>query len=314
MFKRISTVVGLLMLLQMSLFAKPAKVSGVTFMHYSFKEVDENGFQITRAFLTFENRVSKDLSYKFQIDVAKDDVSAYSAYLKTARVDWKTDLGKWTLGLQTMNMFKIQENNWGYRFIEKSAMDLGGYSSSADLGIGWSKAFGPVISSIMITNGTGYKKVEDDGHKKISTLLNLGQGKLRKGFNVGAVASFEGVDYGSYSTGTSLVVGGFGGIMAGPALIGAEYSTKIVSMATETTGSILSTYGRVKAMKTSEAFIRIDYTDPDTDNAGDAHTYIIVGGVFKPVEGFTIAPNFRVEVPEVGEEELSYFLNFQFKY
>ena len=307
-------IVGLLILMQTGAIAETSKVSGVTFMHYSFEDTDNNGFQINRAYLTYENRISETLSYKFQLDVGKDDVSAYSAYLKTAKVDWKTDLGKWTAGLQTMNMFKVQENTWGYRFIEKSAMDLGKFSSSADLGIGWVHDFGPVHSSVMITNGAGYKKAEDDGHKKISTRFHLGEAKLKEGQNVGVVTSFEGLDYGTESTGSSLVIGGFAGMVAGPATIGAEYNMKTVSKATKSISNIVSAYGRIKAMKGTELFVRVDHSDPDTDIDQDAVTYLIAGGVYQPAKGLTIAPNVRVELPELGDEELIYYLNFQFKY
>ena len=43
------------------------------------------------------------------------------------------------MGLIGMNTHSIQEKNWGNRFIEKSAMDKNEYSTSADLGIGFSR-------------------------------------------------------------------------------------------------------------------------------------------------------------------------------
>ena len=39
-------------------------------------------------------------------------------------------------------MFNVQEKTWGNRFVAKSALDNAGWSSSADLGIGFSKSFG----------------------------------------------------------------------------------------------------------------------------------------------------------------------------
>lgn len=307
-------IVGLIILLHSGIQAASSKVSGVTFMHYSFKNVDENGFHINRAYLTYENRVSEVLSYTLQMDVAKDDVSAYSAYMKTAKVDWKTAFGKLTLGLQTMNMFKVQENTWGYRFIEKSAMDLGKFSSSADLGLGWSYAVGPVNTSLMITNGAGYKKAENDGYKKISTRFHLGQAKLKEGYNAGLVGSFEGFDYGAELNGNSLVVGGFAGFAVGPAVIGAEYSERRVSAATETISYIMSTYGRIGMNEEIELFLRADHMDPNADQTEDADTYIIAGGIYNLVEGLTLAPNLRFELSQSGQEDRSYFLNFQFKY
>ena len=37
-----------------------------------------------------------------------------------------------------MNVFNVAEKNWGFRFLEKSPMDYHKFSSSADLGIGYS--------------------------------------------------------------------------------------------------------------------------------------------------------------------------------
>ena len=67
-----------------------------------------------------------------------------------------------SLNLQSligMNMFNVQEKTWGNRFIEKTALDFAGWSSSADLGFGISKdLFNNISLSFLMTNGEGYKK------------------------------------------------------------------------------------------------------------------------------------------------------------
>ncbi len=295
-------------------FADGAKVSGVTFMHYAFEDADNNEFVIQRAYLTYANKVNDAVSYKFQADVGSDGGLYYTVYLKNAKVDWKTDFGKVTIGLQGMNMFKVQEGTWGYRFIDKTAMDRKKFSSSADLGVGWSNSFGALAASVMLTNGSGYKKAENDGHKKLSIRLHTGDSKLKEGFNAGGVLSYEGVDYDVDSTGSSIIVGGFGGLVAGPLTAGAEYNMRMVSKDVDVNSSLISVYGRFDLGEKLNAFGRLDLYDADTESADDLETYIIAGVNYMAEKGLSIAPNLRMTTPEGGDAALVYHVNFQFKF
>ena len=134
-----------------------------------------NEFGIKRAYFTYKNKMSSDLSFILQTDV---DYKAEpkSIYIKKASALWKTRYGKLTIGVLGMNMFNIQEKTWGNRFIEKTAMDKNKYSSSADFGIGFSRDLTESIYiSSMVTNGSGYKSSENDKYKKISIQLVSGE-------------------------------------------------------------------------------------------------------------------------------------------
>ncbi len=48
-------------------------------------------------------------------DGADDNDKFLEVFLKNACVDWMTDYGKFTFGMQGMNMFNVQENTSGYR-------------------------------------------------------------------------------------------------------------------------------------------------------------------------------------------------------
>ena len=310
-----ATVMAILFLTAgIQVFAGDMKMNADTYFGYSFVDADNNAFHIDRAYFSIQNQVSKQISYKFQTDVGSGEATAYTVYLKNAKLDWKTDFGKFTFGLQGMNMFKVQEATWGFRFIDKMAMDLNGFSSSADMGIAWDNKFGPLSANLMITNGCGYKQAENDGHKKVSFLLHVGQSKLKKGFNAGIVMSHEGLDYGSNSTGSSLVLGGFGGLVIGNLRAGIEYELQNISSSQEKTSTLVSAYSTLGLRKDLDTYIRIDYHDDDNKIVNDTETYLIAGINYLPEPSFSVAPNIRMNASDMDETELKYYLNFQFKF
>ncbi len=311
-----STLVILSLALTSMLAAENMKINGDTHFHYSFVDAQNNAFQISRAYFSIQKKVSDQISYKFQTDVGSGGATAYTVYLKNAKLDWKTDFGKFTFGLQSMNMFKVQEDTWGYRFIEKSAMDQNKYSSSADLGIGWEKKFGVLTPSLMMTNGTGYKKAEDDQYKKLSLRLLYGESKLKEGLNAGVVVSTESEDYAtatSTETGSTLVFGGFAGFVGGGLRVGAEFDMKSEKMEADKTGQLISVYGNYKINKKLSGFGRFDLADPDTDTDNDGINYMILGLSYQPEKVFYIAPNMKMKMPETGDTEITYQVSFRFK-
>lgn len=159
--------------------AAEGKLSGLVFYDLTYSENSDpsNAFEYRRAYFTYKQDVSDAIKFKFQLDAGRADgetgdgdaveVSDWlTMYIKNAKVDWNTGFGTITIGMQGMNIYPIQEKNWGYRFIEKSPMDRHKYSSSADLGIGYGNSAGGLDYTILLTNGPGYKHPEDDGYKK----------------------------------------------------------------------------------------------------------------------------------------------------
>ena len=175
---------------------------------------------------------------------------AYYMYIKNAKVDWKTDFGTLTLGMQGMNVFNVAEKTWGHRFLEKSPMDFHKFSSSADMGVGYSGQFSIIYYSLMITNGSGYKNLENNKYKKISTQLVFGEKKLVKtdGYNAGLVYTIE-----PYSdTGKISVIRLFGGYAGNGLRVGGEFDMNIDS-GDEVTEQIIATYASYKIFDNIEA-------------------------------------------------------------
>ena len=341
----------LLLLLFVATILSQGQFSGVTYFNYSYNltENAENnkGFGLKRVYFTYEQRLSENLSYKFQTDVGQLDVieiptssgwdndtktqkTQYVTYLKIAKVDWKSPLGQLIIGLQGMNIFNITEKTWGLRFLEKSPMDKYEFSSSADMGIGYIGKFNNLNYSIMFTNGSGYKSSENDKYKKISTQFVYGEKKLvkRDGFNVGSSFSIEPYDYEDdnniISTKNKTLIAFYGGYAANDFRIGAEFDIHRDD-GTDITKQIIAGYMNYKLSDKINILGRLDIFDPWTESTDDlntnnineekdSETNIIAGFNYIPTKGLTITPNIRISIPEDGYNTTLFMLNFEFKF
>ena len=296
------------------IFAK-GEITGVSYFDYTYdlmeNATNDEGFALTRVYLTYKNDISKDVSFKFQSDIDYK-ISPANLYLKKAQLNWKSPVGKITLGMQGMNIFNVTEKNWAFRFIEKSPMDKHGFSSSADMGIGYYNRISKFSYNLLITNGVGYKRQEDDKWKKISLQTVYGQKNIDKegGFNLGTSFSYE--RYSSGNGPSSIIVGSFfGGLKLNRFRIGGEFERK-KNIQTE---QIIAFYSSYKIIDNLEGLVYLDMYDPDTDSGGNFETYTILGFNYYPTKGLIISPNFRLTSFESESESKTLFkVNFQFKF
>ena len=299
--------------------SQDGKFSGVVYYNYSHdltKDAtnEDTGFDLTRVYFTYNQTISEGLTYNFQTDI-NSSASPKAVYLKKAKVDWKSPVGKLTIGLQGMNVFNVAEKTWGFRFLQKSPMDFHKFSSSADLGIGYSGKISKVNYSFLVTNGTGYKNKENDEYKKISTQFVYGEKKLVKqdGYNVGLVYTMEPYDDDSNATKNKKVMGFFGGFAGKGIRLGGEFDTHTNS-GTDITQQIIAVYGSYKVSETLQCFIYYDMYDPNTNSDKDGTNYIITGVNYYPTKGLVITPNVRLSNPEEGDGTTYAMINFQFKF
>ncbi len=299
-----------------SVLLADGQTSGKVFFNhtYGMGEEGENAFNMKRAYLSYGNSVSDNLSYKVTYDMGSNDGgSAHTAFLKVAMVKWNAGFGKWMVGMQGMNMFKTMENTWGHRFIAKMPMDTYKFSAPADVGVGFAKTFGPLSTSALITNGGGYKSAETDTHKKVSLHAVYGESKLNKkdGINAGASFSTEPYDAESGAVRYTNVMGLFAGYAGSGFRGGFEFDTKTNE---SVSGQIISAYGTFKFTEKLSALARFDMSDPDTGMADDGKQVVIAGLHYVADKGLTIAPTFHMSTPEVGDPENSIVMNFQFAF
>lgn len=307
--------------------------SGVTYFDYTYDltedAANDAGFGLKRVYFTYEQVLSDDVSYKFQTDIDYNS-SPLIIYLKNAKIDWNSSIGKITLGLQGMNIFNVVEKTWGFRFLEKSAMDKYGFSSSADMGIGYSGKFNNLHYNFMYTNGAGYKNSENNKYKKLSAQLVYGQKNLLKedGINFGTSFSIEPYDYecedNTITTKNKTLMAFYGGYAGHGLRIGAEFDMH-TNDGTDITQQIMAGYVNYKLSDKINLLGRVDIYDPWTesidnddtpeiDEQKDNQINIIAGFNYHPAQGLTITPNIRISIPEEGDTSTLFMLNFEFKF
>jgi hypothetical protein len=292
-------------------------IKGKVFFDYTdsgdSSKVDE--FALKRVYLTFSKSISDELSVTIQTDVDTNS-SPKNIYLKNAKVDWKTLDGNIVIGLQGMNMFKVQEGNWGKRYLDKTIMDRFKYSSAADMGIGYYHSKDKFHGSLLITNGAGYKKSENDSHKKLSLQFIYGNTNLSKsdGFNVGVVLSHEpydrdgevGIPEEPIGEHTKKVFGLFGGYAKNNLRVGVEWNQLEDSGLLDGNydNNLTSVYCTYVLNPKQTLVVKHDMVSGNKDA-----NYAVVAMEFAPTKGLVVAPNVR---SNDGTTMLG--VNFQFQF
>ena len=292
-------------------------ISGKVVFAYSNSDDSSkiDGFGLNRVYLNFSKEISDELSVTIQTD-AYPESSSQNIYLRNAKADWKTLNGNVVIGLQEMNMFKVQQMNWGKRYLDKTVMDRMQYSSVADMGIGYYHSKDKFHGSILITNGAGFKKSETDSHKKLSLQFIYGTVKLSKsdGFNIGAVLSHEPYDRdgevtipeepaGEYS---KKVFGVFGGYAKNNLRVGAEWSQLDDSglLDGNYNNNLTSVYCNYAFKNKQSLIVKYDMVSGNKDA-----NYALVAMEFIPTKGLMVSPNVRS-----NDGTTAIGVNFQFQF
>jgi hypothetical protein len=163
----------------MPLFAqeKPVTISGVVFGDYYYAvshhdpEVEGmNGFWIRRGYLTFDRAFSDPLSAQFRLEVAQAGDFRTNAnlepFVKDAWIRWKhSPLLEVIAGLSPSPAIVTVERVWGYRSVEKTALDLQRMINTRDLGVAVQGAAGRIRYHAQAGNGAGTGSETNAGKK-----------------------------------------------------------------------------------------------------------------------------------------------------
>lgn len=140
---------------------------------------NQNAFNFRRIYLTVENNITKNLKVRFRLESSHEKYGTATKirpFVKHAFLEWNDLIPNHKLyfGIAETNAFKNAEIYWGYRSIEKNAMDLNKIGASADMGIGLKGDINKVIHHwLTVHNGTGFGSAEVDRYKKIGYALWL---------------------------------------------------------------------------------------------------------------------------------------------
>ena len=288
-------------------FAYNGSITGVTYFDYT-RENDASAFNFNRQYFSYSIDMSNDAKFKVVFDVGRTNKATDElgnniedtrlvTFLKKAQLDHKCEWGMTNLGLIGTNTYGIQEKNWGYRFIEKSALDKNKFVSTADLGVGVSmNLLNNLNVGIQYLNGEGYKSPEINYIQKINLNVNYGEANLSKnsGANLGVVYSSE-LTEDSPLTLFSLY-GGF-------AFRGIRFGTEL-DISDEK--ALTSVYLNYLVNRKVSIFSRYDVLEEDSDK----DKFFISGLVYNCGSGILISPNIR----KSNKDELVYKLNFQFTF
>ncbi len=277
-----------------------------------------SAFEVDRVYFGYEYAFSKNFSGKANFDIGDPGFGKLqmTAYVKYAYLQYNKNNFKVNFGLISTNQFSLQENFWGYRYLEKSYQDAYKINASADLGASIAYKFNDIISADMIiANGEGYKNLQSDS-------------TFRTGFGITItpVKKLIARVYYDFSTkeSTQSSVAAFLGYEARNFTLGVEYNKMFNAKFKENYDlGGTSFYATVKASKKLKLFARYDQLNSNT-LAGDTNDWnlakdgqlFIAGIEYAPVKGVKIAPNFKGWNPNDSNQAFisTIFLNCEIKF
>ena len=200
-------------------------------------------------------------------------------------------------------------------------MDRYGWSPSADMGLGFTYMFGNFKSSILLTNGDGFKSQAKGNNEKISLKLIYGESRLDEndGYNIGLVSSSYKYQKSSIDYVTNKIFGFFSGWSRKDIRIGFDHHFQKTrdNENNEIFSIIFSLYFNYNINIKSKILLKYDSLDPDDNIDRDDESIIIAGFVWSPVKGLLVCPNIQEKTKWILDKEQSnseFVLNFQIKF
>ena len=286
-------------------------------------------FQIRRIYFAYDNDISEQFTTRFRLEadqaatpggaVTGDELvgGKVSTFVKDAYLTWKNVFSgsNLTFGLQPTAAFDISETAYGYRFIEKTIMDLRGIVPSRDLGIslkGKLMSDGMANYWVMIANNSG-NAPESDKYKRYSANIQV---KPFTNFQATAYVDLkDAADItvaGSAKSNSTMVEALFLNYsMPFMYNFGVEAFMSSQSNAFLATGATTpkslsalgySVWGSYNLMADLAVFLRYDGYDPNTNSdtkaKGDSRNLILAGLSWKADKNVSISPNIYYEAYE----------------
>lgn len=264
--------------------------------HTTFSDgTNTAAFEVTRVYLGYEHHFSDELSGTVIYDVANPGVGGLhmTAYLKNAFLNYNHNNLSVNFGMIPTTQFKVQEDFWGNRYVEKVFQDAYGFASSADLGASVSYKLSDIVSAdLAITNGEGYKKVQADN--KFKTAVGLTVTPVKE-LTIRGMADAMG-----QGTAQNTFAGFVGYKTAKFALAGEYNYQKNYKFVSGQNFYGPSFYGSLNLSKKAKFYARYDdlkSSDMIGSNVGWNHAsdgqLFMAGFEYAPVSGIKLSPNYR---------------------
>jgi len=161
----------------------PGQAFGKIFtnFHAGLTEADRSSaFEVRRAYFGYNKQLNNYFSAEVKLDIGShEDLPDNSgirryAYFKTAGFFYRTDRAFFKFGIFDIDLFKIQEDYWGHRYILRSMMDIHEFGDKADLGASFHYMILDFLSAdITVMNGEGYRNLQMDNAFKTGIGLSV---------------------------------------------------------------------------------------------------------------------------------------------
>lgn len=274
-------------------------------------------FGITRAYLGYEYNFSKQFYAKLVMDFDDPKAGSYqmSGFLKNAYLQYSNNNLTAYFGVISTTQFKVSEEIWSYRYIDKTFQDAYSFNSSADLGFNIDYEFTDFLSAdFSLINGEGYKRLQSDDYLRPGLGITV---KPIKSITTRVFADYMGNEVKQQSLALFLAYTG------SKLIVGAEFNyQKNFGMQMDQDVYGPSIYATIKTAKNINIFARFDHLKSKV-LPGETEPWqlkddgqLLMGGVeFNPVKGVKISPNVRFWNPadKLSFNSISAFLNFELK-
>jgi hypothetical protein len=277
-------------------------------------------FLLRRVYFAYDNDISEQFTTRFRLeaDQGTDLLTSgkISVYVKDAYLRWKNIFSGSDLifGIQPPPTYDVSEAAWGYRFLEKTIMDLRGIYGSRDVGVSLK---GKLVESgmfnywIMVGKNAGNAPATTSKYNRYSAQLHIKpltnlQATLYFDF-LGAADRADPFHAGTFvgnTTSTLALFAGYAqpnsfnvGIEAFSQSVANGYIAVGATSLSSLTKTGISGWLSVNVTSDIAAVVRYDNFDPNTNSVavGDVRNYLIGGLSFKLNKNVFVSPNVLFE-------------------
>ena len=145
--------------------------------HHDSELKGKNGFWFRRIYFTYDYNFNKNFSTRLRLEMSDNgnyiSETTLTPFVKDAYLAYSFGNQKAVFGISPPPTFDLIEKFWGYRPVEKTALDQQRMASSRDFGLALKGQFdkqGMFKYNVMVGNGSGNKQEIDKGKALMGSL------------------------------------------------------------------------------------------------------------------------------------------------